>query len=273
MTRGLPLTVLLAFGWSLTSAAALSWLITASVALRPSAATDIVHLGGIEALVFVTGVLVIHKLHLGDTELRPSLGLRATHPLLHLLALLLGFSVHFPAEAVDALLRRFSPETSRELAEEAALLTASSPARLVLVLLVISCIGPLVEELFFRGALFGALRRRYSALVTTLVTSFCFVIAHLAVRHWPALLVVSLALTYVRASSGSLLPSIGMHVAFNALTVISFATGQTPLDGSTKLDVVATLAGTAATLVLLLAVRWIAAHAPLARRGRAEDAE
>ena len=46
--------------------------------------------------------------------------------------------------------------------------------------------------------------------------------------------VVSLALTYVRAVSGSLLTSLALHVAFNALTVLVFATGQAPLSGSSS---------------------------------------
>jgi membrane protease YdiL (CAAX protease family) len=272
VTRTAPISIALAFSWTLVVAFCLWALVSASVMLRPSSATDPVQLCALEALVFVSGILWVQRFHGTDAPLGASLGIRATHPLLPVLALFLGFSVHFPAESVDALVQRFFPQAPGDVAAEAALLSAPTPGRLVLVLVVIACIGPLVEELFFRGALFGALRRSHSLLATTLAVSGCFVVGHLSVRHWPALAVVSIALTWVRAVTGSLLPGLALHVAFNASTVLAFAMGEAATEIQ-KIELIPTISGFAATAVLVFSIQYVAAHAKAARRGRAEDVE
>jgi membrane protease YdiL (CAAX protease family) len=248
-------------------------LVQAGVALRPGAAADVVELGAVEALVFVLGILGVVTFHGRDAPLSASLGLRATHPALAACGLVLGLVAHFPAEAIDALVQRASPESVQDLAAESTLLAASSPARLVVVLLVVACVGPLVEELFFRGALYGALRRNHPLFGAACVTMLCFVIGHLNYRKWPALLVVAVVLTYLRAASGSLLPSLAMHVAFNAVTVLAFFAGEVPPDKPMITDLLPTLVGFAATLILMFAVGRISSRVEEARLGRAEDAE
>lgn len=272
MNRTVPMSITLALGWTLGAAFLLWSLLSASVAFRPSSATDVVQLGGIEALVFVASVMWVLRAHGADGPLGPLLGIRRTHPALPALGVLLGFALHWPAESIDASLQRFLPESVDDIAAEAALLSAGSPARVVLVLLVIACVGPLVEELFFRGALFGALRKTHSLPTTTAVVSICFVVGHLNIRRWPALSVVAVAITYVRAISGSLLPALALHVAFNAVTVLAFATGAAAL-GPSKIELIPTVIGCMATAVLLFAVQYVASRAAVARRGRAEDRE
>jgi membrane protease YdiL (CAAX protease family) len=273
VNQRLPLSYMLALGWTLGAAACLSWLLHLSVVLRPSAATDVVQLGAVEALVFVLGVLGVLALHGSDVPLSASLGLRPTHPGLVILGLALGLAAHWPVEAVDVLSSRLFPEAPGELAAEAALLAASSPLRLVVVLLVIACAGPFVEELFFRGALFGALRRRHPLFGAAAITAVCFVVGHLNVRRWPALAVVAIVLSLLRGWSGSLLPSLAMHVVFNAATVLAFFTGQAAITEPRAIERVPTFAGAAVTLALLIAVQYVASRAKVARRGRAEDAQ
>ena len=274
MSKRLPISYPLAFGWTLGSASCLFWLLQLSVALRPSAATDVVQIGAVEALVFLLGVLGVLSLHGRDAPLLASLGVRPTHPALAILGVALGLASHFPAESIDILVERRLPGAAEDLAAEATLLSASSPLRLVLVLFVIACVGPLVEELFFRGALYGALRRTHGAIGAATVSGLCFVLAHVSnYRKWPALAVVALAMTHLRAASGSLLPSLAMHVAFNAVTVLAFFTGQVSIGHPPTLDVVPALAGSLVTVGLMLAVQFVAMRAEDARRGRAEDAE
>jgi membrane protease YdiL (CAAX protease family) len=273
VNKRLPITYPLAFGWTLGAVSCLLFLIRLSVTLRPAAATDVVQLGAVEALVFVLGVLGVLSLHGNDAPLLSSLGIRPTHPALLVLGLVLGFATHFPADAVDAYVERHLPGSAQDLQAEAALLSASSPMRLVIVLLIIACVGPLVEELFFRGALFGALRRAHGALGAASVSGLCFVIGHLNYAKWPALAVVALVLTQLRVQSGSLLPSLAMHVAFNAVTVLAFFTGQVSLDRPPVPELLPALIGALVTAALMVTVRFVAARAEDARRGRAEDAE
>ncbi len=272
MNKRPPLSYPLAFGWTLGTASCLFWLVQLSVSIRPGAATDVVQLGAIEALVFVLGMLGVLSLHGRDAPLFASLGVRPTHPALPVLGLTLGLVAHFPAETIDVLVERHLPGSSEDLAAEATLLAASSPLRLMVVLVIIACVGPLVEELFFRGALYGALRQGHGALGAATATGLCFVMGHLNYRKWPALVVVALVMTHLRVVSGSLLPSLAMHVAFNAVTVLAFFTGQIAFDRPPSLSLWPALAGAGATLLLMFAVQFVATRAEDARRGRAEDA-
>lgn len=273
MNRGLPVTYTLAFGWTIGAAFVLMALHSASVAFRPGAATDIVNLGAIEALVFVGGVFVLLELHARDLTVRQALGLRPTHPALSALGLALGVALHYPAESVDALVQRVLPTPVEELAARAALLHPATPGMFVVVVLVVACVAPFVEEIFFRGALYGGLRRSNGLFGASFVTAACFVVGHLDYRMWPALVVVAAALTYLRAASGSLFPSLAAHVAFNAFSVLSVATGGAAVTAPTKIPLLPTLCGWGLTAALMFAVRYVASRAKDARRGRAEDAE
>ncbi len=274
MNDRVPFTYFFAIAWTALAATVLRILLSALVTVRPSAAYDLVSLGGVEALVFVAAVLAVQGLHgRVDEPLSRALGLRPTHPALTALGVALGFATHFPAELVDALFQRFVPTPEEEIAARTALLSAGTPLRLAMILFVVACVGPLVEELFFRGALYGALRRKKPLFGATLVTAFCFVIGHLDFRLWPALVVVALVMSYLRSVSGSLMPSLSMHVAFNAATELAIVSGQTPPAGSPRIEVWPTAVGSAVTLVLLFGVQYVASRAKQARRGRAEDAE
>lgn len=273
MNERVPFSYLLAIAWTGLAAVLLSLVHGLGVFFRPSAAFDIVQLGAVEAFVFLLCTLFILRLHAPDATLRSALGLRSTHPALSVLGLGLGFALHYPAESIDAITRRYLPIPEKELAERATLLTAESPGRLVVLLLVVACVGPLVEELFFRGALYGALRRGHPLIGTAVVTAFCFVIGHLDYRMWPALTVVAAAMTHLRAVSGSLLPGLALHVAFNAVTVLALVTGEASVTSPPRLEPVPAVSGWIATLLLAFAVQWVAARAAEARRGRAEDVE
>jgi membrane protease YdiL (CAAX protease family) len=271
--RGLPITYILAFGWTMAAAFFLTSLHAASIAFRASAATDIVNLGAIEALVFVGGTFVLLQFHARDLPLRQALGLRPTHPALSVLGVLVGVALHYPAESVDVLVQRVLPIPAEELAARAALLRPATPGGLVVVVVVVACVAPLVEEMFFRGALYGGLRRSNALLGTCVVSAACFVVGHLDYRTWPALSVVAVAMTYLRAVSGSLFPSLATHVTFNAVSVLSIAVGGIDPSEPTKIALLPTACGWIVTIALMFAVRYVAVRAAAARRGRAEDAE
>jgi membrane protease YdiL (CAAX protease family) len=273
VNRGFPISYVLAFGWTLASAVVLMSLHAVSISFRPSAATDIVNLGAIEALVFVGGTFVLLQLHARDMSLQKALGLRPTHPALFVLGALVGIALHFPAESVDAWVQRVRPTPVEELAARAALLRPATLGGLIVVLVVVACVAPFVEEMFFRGALYGGLRRANALVGTCVVSAACFVVGHLDYIMWPALTVVAAAMTYLRAVSGSLFPSLATHVAFNAFSVLSVAIGGVDPTAATKIGLLPTACGWAVTAALMFAVRYVALRASVARRGRAEDAE
>ena len=98
----------------------------------------------------------------------------------------------------------------------------ATPALLVSLLLW----QPVAEELLFRGVLQGALLRvpRFAVSVAgislaNLVVSAGFVVMHLVHHPWPwalGVFIPSLIFGFYRDASGSVLPSIVLHVVFNA---------------------------------------------------------
>lgn len=88
---------------------------------------------------------------------------------------------------------------------------------LALSFLMIVILAPLVEELLFRGLIFGALRERFSAGVTILVTAFLF-----AIVHWDptglypvAVLAPGFALSVIRERTGSSKGAALGHAIYN----------------------------------------------------------
>jgi membrane protease YdiL (CAAX protease family) len=102
-------------------------------------------------------------------------------------------------------------------------LKSSFTARLAVgVFAVIS--APLVEEVVYRGVMYPAFARRIGRVAAILVVSGLFLVVHAdQYAGEPAILIplgtLSLALTALRAYSGSLLPSFALHLLFNAVQV------------------------------------------------------
>lgn len=86
-------------------------------------------------------------------------------------------------------------------------------------------LGPLMEELFFRGFLYPVLARRMGMVSAVLITSATFGFIHAAqlAFAWGLVLIifiVGLVLTIVRATTGSVAASFVVHVAYNSTLVI-----------------------------------------------------
>ena len=81
-------------------------------------------------------------------------------------------------------------------------------------------LGPLMEELFFRGFLYPVLRRRTGQFLAILLTALPFGLMHyVQYRSWGAVLVITLVgvvLTLVRAVTNSVAASFLVHVGYNA---------------------------------------------------------
>jgi membrane protease YdiL (CAAX protease family) len=79
-------------------------------------------------------------------------------------------------------------------------------------------VGPVVEELTFRGLGFGLLRR-FGELAAILLVGLAFGLWHGLVEALPVLTALGVGLAYLRARTDSVYPPIALHVAFNALAL------------------------------------------------------
>jgi membrane protease YdiL (CAAX protease family) len=99
---------------------------------------------------------------------------------------------------------------------------------LVLLLVSVSLVAPIVEELLFRGALLRALQRRFAAPVAVFASAVIFAGVHVmgdtsSYPVVPGLLLLGLVSGYQALKSGDLSRSVLLHVGFNVLSAISLA--------------------------------------------------
>lgn len=100
-----------------------------------------------------------------------------------------------------------------------------NPSVAVLMAIFAVSLGPLMEELFFRGFLYPVLARRWGLFAAISITSVAFGLIHgaqLAFSPGLVLIVflVGLVLTIVRAKTGSVGSSFVVHVSYNSTLVI-----------------------------------------------------
>jgi membrane protease YdiL (CAAX protease family) len=116
----------------------------------------------------------------------------------------------------------------RELTQDIQQLGANTPLdlRIPLALLVVS-LGPLVEELLFRGVLLAALTPRWSLGWAVAISSLLFALIHLPGLQfqWYALLdllLLAAALAWLRLRAGSIWPAVLAHGVNNLLGVLGW---------------------------------------------------
>lgn len=87
--------------------------------------------------------------------------------------------------------------------------------------LFVCLLGPLVEETVFRGVLYAALRRRWSMRWGIIVSGGCFAALHTNPVGLLPIWLLGGVLAYLYETTGSLVPSITLHVVHNT-TLIAF---------------------------------------------------
>lgn len=156
------------------------------------------------------------------------LGLSRPKPKYAIYAVLgFGFyiAVYFIALAVIiALLPSLNTEQKQELGFN----TAAHGSALWLIFVSLVILPPIVEEIVARGFLYGGLRTKLKPAGAALITSGIFALPHLAEGGSSGVLwvagidtfILSLVLCYLREKTGSLWPSIGVHMLKNGLAFV-----------------------------------------------------
>lgn len=87
----------------------------------------------------------------------------------------------------------------------------------ILAFLMLVIVAPIAEELLFRGYLFGKLRKYAPLWISILITSLLFAIVHFAWNVGLDVFALSIVLCLLRVVSGSLWPSIMLHMLKNGI--------------------------------------------------------
>lgn len=138
----------------------------------------------------------------------------------------LGFVVYALLLALlTDLVSRLVPGIDMNGRQELGFDTYTAGKALIPIFISLVILPPLVEETLARGVLYAGLRTRLSFIVSAIITSALFGLAHIlggqpGTLLWVAVIdmfTLSMVMCYVREKTGSLWPSIGMHVIKNGL--------------------------------------------------------
>jgi len=81
-------------------------------------------------------------------------------------------------------------------------------------------VGPVTEELFFRGFFYPPLRRKVGRVGAILINAFCFAALHGNLVQLAPLLGLGLILVILRERTGSILAPTVLHCTHNTLVLI-----------------------------------------------------
>jgi len=228
MNKPAELSAALALGWSLVLTLGLLSVAISVSSLCGTSNLALVVAGPAELLLMVPAARFIARVY-GDREPRKAFGLGSVSAVELVLGASLGIILHLPAGYLGALLERRFPTPPEILRLQLQQLTPTSSLYAVGMLLSVAVVVPFAEELYFRGALFSALRRSGPAFIAIGTTSIAFALAHQEPRNWAPLLLVALVLGTLRSLGGSIWAGVALHAAFNAAT-LSFVFLNRPVD-------------------------------------------
>ena len=174
-----------------------------------------------QALALVGGSMLAAAAALKGRLTAAHLGLRAARPFSSAAFVVAGYVTFI---LISALWLTATGITDRENIP-IQLGTRDSTAALVLAALLTCVIAPISEELFFRGFLFGALRK-HGLIVAVLVSGTAFGLAHVAsapIGFIVPLGTLGMILALLYEKTGSLYPSIALHALNNS---IAFGVGD-----------------------------------------------
>lgn len=265
-----------AAGWTAVIVLLVGAVIEATEAYRPGANEDLVNVTLCLALVHAGAWFVLLRLYRPDDRLRDALGARPANPALVPFFAVLGAGLYPLLARVDERIAAAFPSSAEELAIAERLVAAPTTAARISVLACLVLVIPAVEELFFRGMVFGALVKgrgpwpQRGALVVVATASY-FALSRMDPRALPSAFALGLCLGWLRAGTGSVLPAIVAHAAYFAVPLWPLLRNEPVADdASYSLHVV--LAGVLGVLLSGVALRFWLPRDARARRARKADA-
>ncbi len=100
---------------------------------------------------------------------------------------------------------------------------AQDPHKLLPSFVTFAVLAPLVEELIFRGLLYGWIESRWGSMVALVVSSLAFAGAHYEPAHILLVLPLGFVFGWLRRRTNSLMPSLVAHIVNNGFAVLTAA--------------------------------------------------
>ena len=222
-----PLTPLFAALWTLALALLSSLCAAVTQGARPGAQNDIVNLAACEVLATSFIVFLVVRVHARDVSLRALLAFRPIAPLHAVLSMAAGAGLYPLLTTIDDLVQKRWPVDDPEMTQSLQKIVASSsPVALVVAALVVM---PVARELFFRGLLYGGVKRRAGVQSALLVTAACYACASLQWQQIPTLFVLGMAAAWLCERTGTVVAAILAQLAYGAVEGIPILRGADPM--------------------------------------------
>lgn len=132
------------------------------------------------------------------------------------------YSIHLVSEklALTLTFDRMQPRAS-----DGAIMTGGGPVLATLLIAVILIVTPIATEVFLRGILFAWLRRNLDFTLSALASSIIFGGYHVEITKYLAVLIFGLVASWLYERSGSLWPTIVLHMTVNGLYAVQLIAG------------------------------------------------
>lgn len=262
-----PLSFVAAAFWTLLVAVLLGVMMSILEAARPGAYVDVVTFTTCKLLAYSVVFFALLRVHERDSSIRHLLALRSPPAALVFLGALVGCGLSPASMWLDGVFARRFPPTAAELEAYERILDAPTPGKKIALVLTLVIVMPVCDELFFRGALFTPLKRGRRAESVILATAaYDTLLAGANAREIASILVTALAISWMRAASGSVFPSMAARITFFGVQVVPLVVSREP-----KISGTVALVGVALAGLSLAAMAAVGKRSTRARDARIED--
>jgi membrane protease YdiL (CAAX protease family) len=90
---------------------------------------------------------------------------------------------------------------------------------ILLLTIFVSILGPIIEEIFFRGFLYSAVRKRFGIFVGVLLSSALFSMLHTNIVGFLPIMILGVLMAFLYEITGSLIASMSIHILHNSIIV------------------------------------------------------
>lgn len=216
-----PLSFLAAAFWTLLVAVLLGVMIAVIDAAHPGAFVDVVTVATCKLLAYSLVFFAILRVHEPESSIRHLLALRRPPAVMVLLAAAVGAGLAPAAMWLDGVFAKRFPASPAELEALERVFAAETVGKKIALIAALVVVMPVCDELFFRGALFTPLKRGRRAESVILATAaYDTLLGGASAREVASLLATALAIAWIRAVSGSVIPSIATRMTFFGVQVV-----------------------------------------------------
>jgi membrane protease YdiL (CAAX protease family) len=217
------MSFLAAAAWTIGLFFATTFAVQLTESARAGASLDLVNDTACELLAYSLVVFAMVRIYAPTTPMRAALGVKAVSPLHVLLAAIAGAALAPGMSAVDEIMARRFPLSQEETEALTTLYTATTIRSRVALVFALAVAIPIAEEIFFRGILFGCIRKGRTLGLAIAATTVYSASAQLTPRLFLSTLAVSVVLAWLRGQAGSVLSPIAAHIAFQAVQLVPLA--------------------------------------------------